>query len=74
MQAAVVMGIPLAQVAICLPLLAGLGGTAALAQTPPSPTGRVVTLEYEFTVSGLRAFRARRAAATSSTANSARKA
>ncbi len=58
MQAAVVMGIPLAQAAICLPLLAGLGGTAALAQTPPSPTGRVVTLEYEFTVSGLRAFRA----------------
>ncbi len=36
-----------------------LGGSEALAQTPlPPASGRVVTLEYEFTVGGLRAFSA----------------
>jgi hypothetical protein len=44
-----------------LAVLAGLGLSAApaLAQTPANPlAGHVVTLEYEFTVGGLRAFRA----------------
>jgi hypothetical protein len=39
--------------ALCLAILLG-GGTAAA----QSPGGRLVTLDYEFTVSGLRAFRA----------------
>lgn len=46
---------------IAMSVLLGLGlaTSPAIAQTPPSATaGRVVALEYEFTVSGLRAFRA----------------
>ncbi|HKU97589.1 MAG TPA: DUF3108 domain-containing protein [Vineibacter sp.] len=42
--------------AACALVLLG-SGSPVTAQTP-SATGRVVTLEYEFTVSGLRAFRA----------------
>lgn len=42
----------------CAVVMLGLSTGTAAAPTPPAPTGRVVTLEYEFTVSGLRAFRA----------------
>lgn len=46
----------LVQTLPCALILLGSGGMAA-AQAP-SATGRMVTLEYEFTLSGLRAFRA----------------
>ena len=49
-------GRPLVRTVACALILLGPAGMAA-AQTPPA-TGRVVTLEYEFSVSGLRAFRA----------------
>jgi hypothetical protein len=57
MQAAAFTGRPLARTTASILLLLGLHEGTVLAQTPP-PAGRVVSLEYEFTVSGLRAFRA----------------
>jgi hypothetical protein len=52
-------GRPWRRVVTSFPLLMGLIACPALAQTPPPLTaGRVLALEYEFTVSGLRAFRA----------------
>ena len=57
MHPAGIVARPWAWVLLSIPLLLGSGG--ALAQTPLSlASGRVVALEYEFTVGGLRAFSA----------------
>lgn len=47
------------RLAATVSVLSGIGSGATVAQTaPPKPAGQVVELEYVFTVSGLRAFRA----------------
>jgi hypothetical protein len=58
MTAAAIAARRWARAALSIAFLLG-GGSVALAQPPLSlASGRVVSLEYEFTVSGLRAFRA----------------